>query len=159
MKQFLYHNELKPGMIVSIYTDYQQETEDSYEGEAILISKQTDGHSFTLYNEKLQTLYEDRPLTKTGKHMSLTKEQVKSNKIFTQIDTFFEEDVTKQVKTIRDTIKRMLSRDHKSLPALYHTVRRLKYEYLNDITRIGDFFAKFTTDQIVRYFQQKYIRY
>lgn len=77
-----YYNELKVGDVVNIYTNYKLETPDSFEGHAILIKKVDTGHSFTLYNEKLHTLEEDRVVDSNGKYLPLTKEQMENNGIY-----------------------------------------------------------------------------
>jgi hypothetical protein len=157
--QLLYHNELKAGDTVSIYTDYQQESPKTYEGEAILVEKHSDMHSFTLYNEKLLTREEDKVIDpKTGKHAPLTREQLSNNKKWERMCTFFENEPTKEIKLIRDSLKRKLSRNDKSLIEFFRALRRIRFRYTSDISKVGFFFEMYDNQTLLRFFQQRYMR-
>jgi hypothetical protein len=157
--RLLYHNELKPGDIVSIFTDYHQEKPNTYEGEATLIEKDCDLHSFSLYNEKLLTREEDRAIHPlTSKHLPLTREQTNNNKKWERIHSFFEDAPTKEIKLIRDKLRKKVSRDDKSLIDFRATLRTLRFKHVDDVSRIGFFFELYDDETLLRYFHQKYQR-
>ena len=156
--ELLFHNQLKAGDLINVYTQYM--LEESYEGVAILLEKHSDGRSFSLYNEKLLTKEEDRVIDHlSGKYKPLTREQERNNKTWTKINSFFEDIPTKEIIAIRDKIKKKVSRIDTSLIDLYRVVKQQRLKYHANISKIGFFFELFSDDQIVRYFQQKYIRY
>lgn len=154
--QLIIAGQLRPANIVNIYTAYRTEAPSTFEGAAVLIKKVEDGHSFIVQDEKLVTKAEDRAMI-NGKHIPLTQSQENNNKKHQRLADFFTT-TNKDIKAVKDTLRKLVTRDPTKLKLLYNTIIALRHKHVNSDTRVGTLFKEYDDNYIALFFQQKYLK-
>ena len=154
--QIIKHGQLKSFDIINIYTAFRTEAASSFEGAAILISKAEEGHTFIIQDEKLVTKEEDRIMI-NGKHIPLTKQQKENNTKHQRMVEFFNT-TNKDIKLVKDTLRKLVNKDPEKLKVLYDTIIKLRYQHNKALSKIGTFFREFDDNFIALFFQQKYLK-
>ena len=139
--------KLKAGNIVDIYTDYQDELPESYEGKAILIKKIRDGDSFYRKNEQLKI--------EEKKHYNKT-ERLKIEK-YNKIKNLFKGGSAPPEKEIVKFRKDLLNCRKDNLDDIENMNRIItlyKDKYDVSAKKIKTLLNEFDNDYIIRYIQQ-----
>jgi hypothetical protein len=150
---------MESGDIVNIYHNPQMEV--NFEGQARLIKLVEDGHSFTLYNEKLFTRLEDRAIGENGSHLPLTKEQEENNKIYANMVLYFEgikgSVVHPEIRIFREELKLLINRSKKNFNKITNHI--FQYRLLwSKLDLHKSFIFQYTNEQIVRFIYQRYCK-
>jgi hypothetical protein len=150
---------MKPGDIVNIYHNPQLEL--NFEGQAILIELIDEGHSFTLYNEKLFSKLEDRAISENGSHLPLTKEQQENNKIYANMVLYFEGNkgslVNPEIRIFRDELKALIGRTEKHLNKMNVLITTYRFKWVK-LNLHKSFIFQYTNEQIIRFIYQRYTK-
>lgn len=139
--------KLKKGDVVSIYTDFQDEDESTYEGKAILIEKIRDGDSFYRKDEQV-SVPEKKQYTK--------KERLKLEK-YTRIKSFFNGGIGPPEKEIVKLKKELISvrKDNDDdIENMIRIINAYREKYIDSAKRIKTLLTEFEEDYIIRYIQQ-----
>jgi hypothetical protein len=160
MDMFIISNDLQPGAIVNIYTDYKFQRK--FEGRAKLIERKEKGLTFMLYNENLLTILENRAIDpETGAHMPFTKEQKENNKLYARLTVALKGTVRSGVRHVNEHIhnlylllKEEVNSDLENPKYLWKVLEHYEKEWNIYSDERGLFFNQFRKEDIIRYVQQ-----
>jgi hypothetical protein len=139
--------KLKKGDIVDIFTDYQDEDINSYEGKAILLKKIRNGDSFYRKDEQL----------KIEEKKEYSKEERKKLEKYMRLKSFFNGSISPPEKEIVKLKKELISCRKDTVDDIENMLRIInsyKDKYKDSVKKIKSLFSEFDSDYIIRYIQQ-----
>ena len=150
--------KLLKGNVVNVFTDYMYET--MFEGQAILKEFLGYGHSFSFFDESLFHKIENNVIGENGRHLPLTKKQEKNNRIYVMFDNFFNQSkLDKDAKKFKEELRKLTTKKLDSPFKMQDYISRAKCKYYGRQDRFGFLLLNFPTELIIRFFQQRYIKY
>jgi hypothetical protein len=139
--------KLKKGDIVDIFTDYQDEDINTFEGKAILLKKIRNGDSFYRKDEQL----------KIEEKKEYTKEERKRLEKYMRLKSFFYGSTSPPDKELVKLRKELISCRKDTSDDIENMLRIIsayKDKYKDSVRKIKSLFIEFDSDYIIRYIQQ-----
>jgi hypothetical protein len=139
--------KLKKGDIIDIFTDYQDEDINTYEGKAILLKKVRGGDSFYRKDEQLK-IEEKKKYSK--------EERIKLEK-YMRLKHLFNGSAYPPEKELVKLKKELISCRKDTVDDIENMLRVIsayKDKYKDSVKKIKSLFNEFDSDYIIRYIQQ-----
>lgn len=139
--------KLKVNDVVDIYTDYQDENENTYEGRAILLKKVRNGDSFYRKDEQI----------KVDEKKEYTKYERRQLKKYNRIKSFFcgiNASAEKEIIKLKKELIALRKDDNDDIENMNRTIDTYKVKYKDSVKRIKTLLDEFDNDYIIRYIQQ-----
>lgn len=148
----MYNSNLKKGDIVKIYTNYKSDL--NYEGIAKLLK----------FNKKGDTFYEDYEQlyvienTKSSLKTKISHKQKQLNTLYEFLDTYFKS-VNPFIRNFKDEMKKNCNKKIQSYYKMYEICKKYHDIAKNNSTiSLNTIFNVTNYDNIIRYFQQTYLK-